>query len=345
MSAQREPSRTTASSLPPEDYAKATLNILEDFVGEKARLEATQRAIVNILEDFTTEKTQLEGTQRAALNILDDFAEEKSWFENAQRATLNILEDFDEERAKVEAANRDLSEAFESLRVAKDDADAANRELDAFSYSVAHDLRAPLRAMDGFSAMLLEDYAARLDEPGREYLQHIRESSQMMARLIDDLLTLSRVSRGELRREPVNLSEIAEALAETLQAAAPERRVDFAIAPEIMAQGDSLLLQQVLQNLLQNAWKFTAKHARARIEFGRLERAGRPVYFVRDDGAGFDSHYAHKLFGVFQRLHSMQEFEGTGIGLAIVERIVRRHGGRVWAEGAVEGGAIFYFTL
>ena len=291
------------------------------------------------------QRAGLEDTQRALLNILDDFAEDRVWFSDVQRAMLNILDDFGEERARAEAANEDLREAFESLRVAKEAADAANRELDAFSYSVAHDLRAPLRAMDGFSAALLEDYSSTLDEQGHEFLRLIRQASQTMAQLIDDLLTLSRVSRAELSRAPVNLSSLVSDIAAGLQRAEPEREVSFVVAEDVVTHGDPRLVPQVLRNLLHNAWKFTGRQKRATIEFGRGVRDGRAFYYVRDDGAGFDPKYAHKLFGVFQRLHSMEEFEGTGIGLAIVQRIVRRHGGEVWAHGETDRGATFYFTL
>lgn len=345
MSFHRSPDPAAPPAISVEDYAKATRNIPEDFAGEKAELEATQRAVVNILEDFTAEKAHLEEAQRAALNILEDFTADRAWFEDAQRAMLNILDDFGQERVRVEAANRDLSEAFESLRQAKEAVEAANRELDAFAYSVAHDLRAPLRAMDGFSMALLEDCREKLDGDASEYLMRIRAASQRMAQLIDDLLQLSRVTRGEMRRSTVDLSGAARAIAQELRESQPTRRAEFIIEDDLVAEGDVSLLQQVLRNLLENAWKFTAKHPAARIEFGATERDGVRAFFVRDDGAGFDMAYADKLFGVFQRLHSAGDFQGTGIGLATVQRIVHRHGGRVWAEGAPERGATFYFAL
>ena len=222
---------------------------------------------------------------------------------------------------------------------------AANKELEAFSYSVSHDLRAPLRSVDGFSSALLEDYADKLDEQGRNHLERIRAASRRMAQLIDDLLKLSRLTRREMRREPVDLSALAQTIATELQNTEPERRVEFVIEPGLVADGDAHLLGIVLENLLNNAWKFTAKHPRATIEVGTTRRDGERAYFVRDDGAGFDPAYADKLFGVFQRLHPADEFAGAGIGLATVQRIVYRHGGRVWAEGEVEKGATFYFTL
>ncbi len=223
--------------------------------------------------------------------------------------------------------------------------EAANQELEAFSYSVSHDLRAPLRSIDGFSQALLEDYGDRPDEPGRGYLGRVRAAAQRMAELIDDLLHLARVTRAELRPEVVDLSALAEAAADQLQKSAPGRAVELVIRPGIRGRGDRRLLQIALENLLGNAWKFTAGRDPARIEFGITEADGQPAYFVRDNGVGFDMAYAGKLFGAFQRLHGAQEFEGTGIGLATVQRIVHRHGGRVWAEAAVDRGATFYFTL
>jgi signal transduction histidine kinase len=221
----------------------------------------------------------------------------------------------------------------------------ANKELEAFSYSVSHDLRAPLRALDGFSQALLEDYADALDEKGKDHLQRVRAASQRMARLIDDMLNLSRVTRSEMQVEPVDLSSLAKTIAAELQAQFPDRHVALVIRDGITATGDGRLLRQVLDNLLGNAWKFTSKRPAAAIEFGVTATDGRPVYFVRDDGAGFDMAYAGKLFSAFQRLHAAAEFPGTGIGLATVQRIIHRHGGRVWAESTVGEGATFYFTL
>jgi light-regulated signal transduction histidine kinase (bacteriophytochrome) len=235
--------------------------------------------------------------------------------------------------------------AEEALRHAKAAAEGASKELEAFSYSVAHDLRAPLRSIDGFSQAILEDSADRLDADGRRYLKHVRESAQQMGALIDDLLNLSRVTRAELRRERVDLSELARSVLEGLRESQPERQVEEVIQDGLVAQADPRLLDVALTNLLGNAWKFTGKRAAARIEFGAGAGERPPVYFVRDNGAGFDGKYADKLFGVFQRLHAAHEFEGTGIGLVTVQRIVQRHGGRVWAEGEVNRGATFYFTL
>ncbi len=237
-------------------------------------------------------------------------------------------------------ASKDLEEANREL-------EGTNRELEAFSYSVSHDLRAPLRTIDGFSQILQEDYERALDDEGVDYLGRVRAASRHMATLIDDLLDLSRVGRRPLRREPVDLASLAAGIIEELRASQPGRDVEFVAGENITAWGDASLLKVALENLLGNAWKFTARERGARIEFGadRDPGPGFLVYYVRDNGAGFDQAYADKLFGAFQRLHGQDEFEGTGIGLATVARIVHRHGGRVWAEGRVGEGATFYFTL
>ncbi len=223
--------------------------------------------------------------------------------------------------------------------------EASNRELEAFCYSVSHDLRAPLRGIDGWSLALLEDYHDKFDEKGRQYLQRVRADTQRMGRLIDDLLLLSRVTRGTIQRSRVDLTAIAQSVAARLREAEPERRVEFAAQPGLTAQGDARLLDIVLFNLLDNAWKFSRGRPLARVEFGRTEIDSRPAFFVRDNGVGFDMIYAQKLFGAFQRMHKASEFPGTGIGLATVQRVIQRHGGRVWAEAQVDRGATFYFTL
>ena len=223
--------------------------------------------------------------------------------------------------------------------------EAVNKELEAFSYSVSHDLRAPLRGINGFSLALLEDYADKLDQRGKEYLVRVRAGTNKMGALIDALLTLSRMTRVELTRTQVDLSALAHAMANELKKTEPERRAEFSIANGMVAEGDSVMLNVVMQNLFLNAWKFTQKHDAARITFGVTERDGKPVYFVQDNGAGFDAAYAQKLFSAFQRLHTEAEFSGLGIGLATVQRIIHRHGGRVWIEGEVNKGATVFFTL
>ncbi len=221
----------------------------------------------------------------------------------------------------------------------------ARNEMESFAYSVSHDLRAPLRSIDGFSLALLEEYGNALEDVGKDYLRRVRAATQRMAQLIDDMLKLSRITRAELIFEKVNLSHLAVTVSEELRSEEPERNVTFVIAPGVTAKGDPRLLKVVLDNLLGNAWKFTSNHAEARIEFGVTTVGAKTTYFVRDDGAGFNMKYAGKLFTTFQRLHTEQEFVGTGVGLALVQHVIQRHGGRVWAEGAVEQGATFWFTL
>ena len=240
------------------------------------------------------------------------------------------------------------------LRVAARTAEleAANRELESFSYSVSHDLRAPLRSIDGFSEILVEDYAEQLDEKRRGHLARIRAADQKMALMIDALLALSRVGRGELERHTVDLSAMAREVAEQLHTNEPDRRVEFTVGDGLVAEADPTLVRVVLENLIGNAWRFTGHHATARIEVGAGEFPApghrtppERAFYVRDDGAGFSTDHSDRLFGAFQRLHTPGQFEGTGIGLATVLRIVRRHGGRVWADGEVEKGATFWFTM
>jgi light-regulated signal transduction histidine kinase (bacteriophytochrome) len=239
----------------------------------------------------------------------------------------------------------DRNRLEKELAAAKLAAETTSRELEAFSYSVAHDLRAPLRGIDGFSQVLLEDHAGQLDEKGLHYLQRVRSLAQYMAQMIDGLLRLSRVSQSELTRREVDLSALAVAAVGRLRSGDAGRDVEVVIENGLVVVGDEHLLANLLDNLLGNAWKFTAGRREARITFGRTDEPGSVTYVVADNGAGFDMAHAARLFGVFQRLHTAEEFDGTGVGLAIVERIVRRHGGRIWAEAEVGEGARFLFTL
>jgi PAS domain S-box-containing protein len=267
--------------------------------------------------------------------------------------TMNLVRVTDiSDRKHIEAKNQKIAQKLA----------AANRELEAFAYSVSHDLRSPLRAIDGFSQALMEDYGDQFDEEAKDYFHRIHRAVERMGSLIDDLLRLSRVSRAEIQYSQVNLTEVAEEIVTELRTSRPDRQVEFLITPGLMVYADSNLLRVALENLLQNAWKFTSHHSTARIEVGTIESSRTDssqqidpkdnqeqgediVYFVRDDGAGFDMAYASMLFGVFQRLHNTNEFPGTGIGLATVQRVIHRHGGRIWAEGIVEAGATIYFTI
>jgi len=250
------------------------------------------------------------------------------------------------ERRKVEKELEEYQMHLEKLVNARTrELEAANKELEAFSYSVSHDLRAPLRSMDGFSQLILKKYADKLDAQGKDYLARIKNASLHMAQLIEDMLQLARVTRKEIKRERIDLSRLAQDLIVEFQQTDQERRVEVNIQPRVIAVGDKELLRVVLQNLLENAWKFSKNNPAAYIEFGTKQVKEEKQYFVCDNGVGFDVKYRDKLFGVFQRLHSESEFPGTGVGLATVERIIRKHGGCVWAESELGKGAVFYFTL
>jgi two-component system, sensor histidine kinase and response regulator len=244
--------------------------------------------------------------------------------------------------AQSEQAALDLAEARAAL---VRDLEHKNRELESFSYAVSHDLRAPLRRIDSFSRAVLESQGERLDESGRQFLSRVREASQHMSQLIDDVLYLSRVTRAELREQEVDLSALSNLILTRLGESEPQRNVEVKVRPGVVVAGDGQLLRIALENLLENAWKFTANEPESRIEFGVTNASGESTYFVRDNGAGFDMTYVDRLFGPFQRLHAQHEFPGSGIGLATVQRIIHRHGGRVWAEGLVGQGATFHFTL
>jgi hypothetical protein len=296
------------------------------FFQERDRETLSNRVVVDIPEEPIQTKRGKRWLHTKKVPVVDE--------QGVPKFLLGISDDTTEQR-----------EVAVALKAAQEAAEAAIQELEAFSYSVAHDLRAPLRAIDGFSLALEEDCGAKLDAAGALHLKRVRTSAQHMARLIDGLLGLSRVTRGELVREKVDLTHLAQQAAARLRETAPDRQVDLVVQEGLEVDGDARLLTAALDNLLGNAWKFTGKCSHARVEVGRqTEESGR-VFFVRDNGAGFEQAYAQKLFGAFQRLHSVTEFEGSGIGLATVQRIVRRHGGRIWAQGEVGRGATFYFTL
>jgi PAS domain S-box-containing protein len=311
------------------------------FVVHAAPLRDKQGNITQILAlslDITVRRKAEEELQHAQ----SELKQLLSGSEQARRALRSVLEDQKTAEEKLKQLNSELEQ-----RVQERTAQLAttNKELEAFAYSVSHDLRAPLRALDGFSAALLADYQDQLDDQGKHFLARIQEASRRMGQLIEDLLNLSRVTRREMNLEPVDLSTLALEVAHDLQTQVSERSIEFDITPNLLVRADPNLLKIALVNLLSNALKFSGKRTRAHIQIGMIEQSGKPVYYVSDNGVGFNMAYAGKLFAPFQRLHSVQEFPGTGIGLVIVQRIIARHGGRLWPEAAVDQGATFYFTL
>ncbi len=285
-----------------------------------------------------TPKISTEDYTKATLNILEDFSEEKNRLEETQRAMLNLLEDFDVERLKAEEVNRELLQRTAQLEV-------ANKELESFSYSVSHDLRAPLRHITGYASLLEKKVSSILDETTLHYLNSISESAKQMGILIDDLLAFSRMGRTEVKKSRTNLGNLVKAILTDLQEEMKGRDIEWKIGELPEAFCDGSMLRLVFINLISNATKFTRPIPKPVIEVGCMSQQDEFIFFVRDNGVGFDPNYKDKLFGVFQRLHHQDEFEGTGIGLANVRRLVHRHGGRTWAESELKKGATFYFTL
>jgi two-component system sensor kinase len=297
-------------------------------------IEAVSAAAVAVRHGDLERRVQVVGN--------DEIAELAESF-NAMTGELQAA--IDSQRRAVEEVGQ-LNQQLERRVVERTAAlEASNKELEAFAYSVSHDLRAPLRAIDGFSHIVLDDYGDRLDDEGRRMLGSVRAGAERMGQLIDDILALSRMARQEMAFAPVDIGQLAREVFAELAAAAPQRRMRLEVQPLPLASGDPTLLRQVMANLIANAIKFTAPRAEALIVVGCIAGESENDYFIRDNGVGFDMRYAEKLFGMFQRLHPVREFEGTGIGLAIVKRIVARHGGRVWGEGEVDAGATLHFTL
>jgi light-regulated signal transduction histidine kinase (bacteriophytochrome) len=311
---------------------KAILNILEDSVHEKYKLETYQKALLNILEDNDESIKYGEQTQKSLINILEDYNVDKSVLSDSQKAVLNILDDFQIEKVKVEQTNQELI--------------LSNKELESFSYTVSHDMRAPSRAINGFARILQKKYYDQLDEEGKALLNTIISEAIRMGQLIDDLLAFSRLGRKDVQKSRCDTNALVKAVLEEIL----REREDYKKATLIVndlppINCDKVLMRQVFTNLLSNALKFSSKTEKPVVEIGCDSKDDALIFFIKDNGAGFDMKYYNKLFGVFQRLHDNNEFPGTGIGLAIVNRIVTRHGGRVWAESKLNEGTTFYFLL
>lgn len=315
------------------------------------------RGVSNELEEQVKHRTiELYESHR---HLEVEIKERKLAEETIRQARDNLEKRVQERTGKLAASNAELIREVAERKRAEDDSrslnaqlvqrsaqlEASNKELEAFSYSVSHDLRAPLRGIDGFSQAVLEDYDDKLDDSGRSYLNRVRAASQRMSQLIDAMLNLARLTRAEIHSQTFDMSAIAQSILDDLQKLEPEREVECVVSNNLLATADPQLLRAVLENLLGNAWKFTRQQQNSRIEFGHGQYKGQAAFFVKDNGAGFDMTYAHKLFGAFQRLHAYTEYPGVGVGLATVHRIIQRHGGQIWPVGAVDEGATFYFTL
>jgi len=317
---------------------------VETSLLEEKLLNRTRRLKIKSLVAFPiiSDKDELIGTLSLASYKTKSIPKDDiMFFESIIRLLATAIR-----RTQVEAELRKLNEELE-LRVQQRTVQllSVNKELESFSYSVSHDLRTPLRSIDGFSQALLEDYTDQLDETGKDYLTRVRSACKRMSNLIEDILSLSRLTRKDMDLREINLSELANDIISDFQENEPKRKVNVKIEKNLQTLGDPVLIRTVLENLLGNAWKFTSKKSKARIDFGKKIINNQEVYYIHDDGVGFDKTYQDKLFAVFQRLHTYTEFKGTGIGLAIVQRIINRYGGRIWAESEIGKGATFYFTL
>jgi len=300
----------------------------------RAMLDAALRGLIQENRPYNVE-FRIRRPADGELRDIHSIAE----YEPGRRLVFGVVHDITERKRLETSLERRVLERTAQLQ-------AANQELEAFSYSVSHDLRAPLRSIEGFSQAMLEDCQERLDETGRHYLERIRQATRRMEDLIGDLLELSRTNRGELAQTEFDLSALCRKVAAELASGSPERRVEVVVQPGLRARADRRLLKVALDNLLGNAWKFTSRRQEPRIEVGEAAGPGPGrTFFIRDNGAGFDMALAGKMFSAFQRLHPAEQFDGTGIGLAIVQRILHRHGGRVWATGAPDMGATFFFTI
>jgi PAS domain S-box-containing protein len=303
---------------------------IRDVVDDETFVDFAEQSIRYVFETGQPLRTEYElGTEYAAWWLAPEYSQDGKVL-SVVASTMNITE-----RKRIE----------EELRQRSAELQATNKELEAFSYSISHDLRAPLRAIDGFTRIIAEDFRDSIPPEANPYFKHISDASAQMGQLIDDMLRLSRITRVELRPYMVDLSELAFAIIHDLQNREPERKIKITIQPHLTTTGDERLLKLALENLLNNAWKFTGKVKHPHIEVGQTTLKDETVFFIKDNGIGFDMAYVNKLFGAFQRLHSVDEFPGTGIGLAIVQRVINKHGGQIWVESAPNEGATFYFTL
>ncbi len=324
-----------------EDLTAGRLNMLDRTPDEFREVDESARALMKEGTNHKPYEKKLLRCDGSGIPVLVGTA----YLGGPEELAAGMFIDLTDAKAAEREIQR-LNEELEQRVITRTaQLEASNKELESFAYSVAHDLRSPLRAIDGYAKFLLDDYGDRLDDEGRSYLHRSRAASQRLGQLIDDLLDLSRVSRVEMQIQTVDLSSIARRIAADLRGSDHDRKVEFVIAPGITARGDERLLELVMQNLLGNAWKFTARVPEARIEFNSTVVDGKEAYYIRDNGAGFDMSYVDKLFRTFHRVHSPAEFPGTGIGLATVHRVIERHVGKVWAEGEVDKGATFYFSL
>ncbi len=331
------------SSVYPQDQARVTEAVNRAITSDDEPYSIDHRIVlpdgqIRVVHEQGQVFRDKRGTAIRMLGTVQDITSRKLVEQELERYRSHLEELVEERTATIKQREAELKRLAGRLQ-------ASNRELEAFSYSVSHDLRSPLRAIDGFSLALLEDYHDNLDETGRDYLKRVRKGAQKMSTLIDDLLQLSRITRTELTFTRVDLSRLAAQVVEELRRGEPEREITITIAPNLITRGDATLLEVLLSNLIGNAWKFTRHQPQPRIEIGQHQKGDGEVFFIRDNGAGFDMKYADKLFSAFQRLHGVDQFEGTGIGLATVQRVINRHGGRIWTEAATDRGATFYFTL
>jgi light-regulated signal transduction histidine kinase (bacteriophytochrome) len=335
-----------------EDYAKAILNILEDFGAERDRFGGTQKAILNILDDFGLEKGRLEGTQRAMLNILDDVADEKTRLEGTQKAMLNLLDDFDAEKSKVEAANsemrREIEERLEAERELREKTDAlarSNADLEQFAYVASHDLQEPLRMVSSYVQLFEKRYAGKVDEQADKYIRYAVEGAKRMQSLIAGLLEYSRVGRLDEPFGTVDTSAALDQALSNLRSSVEESRASITRGPLPTVTGNAGRLAQVFQNLIGNALKFRHPGAPAKVHVSSVPQRGEWQFTVEDDGIGIDPQYLDRIFVIFQRLHTRAEYPGTGIGLSICKKVIERHGGRIWVDSRSGEGARFHFTL